>query len=47
MTLSQYSPNDKEPKALMKLISQCVDERKQAMLDGLLSDNDFSGWEDD
>jgi len=47
MTLSQYSPNDKEPKALMKLISQCVHERKQAILDGLLSDNDFGGWEDD
>jgi len=47
ITLSQYSPNDKESKALMKLISQCVDERKQAILDGLLSDNDFSGWEDD
>jgi len=46
ITLSQYSPNDKESKALIKLIEKCVEERKQAILDGLLSTDAFSGMEE-
>lgn len=41
--LVQYSPSDKESKKMMKLIEDCIKERKEAILSGIFDDD---GWEE-